>query len=244
MKSTRFAVNVLPTPLAHDVRRFRWRISNPAEFAQLQRYRLEKGAAGLGSFDQHGTIFVHIPKCAGTSISSTLFGTSVGAHHSISYYQIIYPWLTFRRYFKFSFVRNPYDRLVSAFLYMQKGGGNASDAEWSRIHADDLVDFKTFVARALVRPKVFGAMHFQPQINYLQDFRSSFPIEFVGRYERLEEDFERVAKKLNVNRKLQWINRTDTRKIVPYQEFYDDQTRGIVANLYSEDLRLLGYDFE
>jgi hypothetical protein len=67
---------------------------------------------------------VHVPKTAGVAISLALFGNLAGEHASIRDYQTIYPKSVFERYVRFTFVRNPWDRLLSAFSFLKSGGMN------------------------------------------------------------------------------------------------------------------------
>src|SRR5258706_16293188 len=107
-----------PNVLWHRFRRWNFRTFRPAKFAGLQKKR--------GPFDEHRCIFVHIPKCAGNSVTKSLsqFGGFDCGHTNLKRFQIMFGPEEFNRYFKFAFVRNPYDRLFSAFLFMKKGGTN------------------------------------------------------------------------------------------------------------------------
>ena len=68
--------------------------------------------------DEHQVIFIHIPKAAGTSVARALFGAA-SRHVPYGEYERATP-DKFRRYFKFSFVRNPWDRKVSLYHYVRK----------------------------------------------------------------------------------------------------------------------------
>ena len=81
-------------------------------------------------FDQCGCIFIHIPKCAGVSVSKALFGNLAGGHSRVVDYQLVFNSNEYSNYFKFTFVRNPWDRLVSAFFFLKKGGFNDADKKW------------------------------------------------------------------------------------------------------------------
>ncbi len=80
-----------------------------------------------------GCIFIHIPKCAGVSVCQSLFGNLGPGHLTLRQHQEVLDSRTFDSMFKFSFVRNPWDRLVSAFYFLKQGGYNEADANWRDI---------------------------------------------------------------------------------------------------------------
>lgn len=236
-------LKALPSPIAHELRRARFRLTSPASYQELQRYRSATDNSGLRPFDELATIFVQIPKCAGTSVSTSLFGRSVGGHHSISYFQLVFPWVTFQKHFKFTIVRNPYDRLVSGFLYLQKGGGNSDDAAWLESNASYFSSFRHFVLNGLKTPEIIRSMHFRPQIEFLRDFRGRIPLDYIGRYEQLDLASAEIFSRLGVDAKLERLNYTRKRQREPFQSYYDDEMRTVVAHVYAEDLRQFGYQF-
>ncbi|HSH75802.1 MAG TPA: sulfotransferase family 2 domain-containing protein, partial [Longimicrobiales bacterium] len=112
-----------------DVRRLTFRLLRRRSYRSLQRLRSEVTEDGytLRSFDDRRCIFVHIPKCAGFSVARSLFGNLAGGHLTVRKYQMIYRRREFSEYFKFTFVRNPWDRVVSAFFFLKEGGVNEVD---------------------------------------------------------------------------------------------------------------------
>jgi chondroitin 4-sulfotransferase 11 len=82
------------------------------------------------SFHSKKCIFVHIPKTAGTSVTDALFGTPRPRHRPLQWYEGMEPEL-YKEYFKFAFVRNPWDRLVSGYHYVvNKKPKKQSEIEW------------------------------------------------------------------------------------------------------------------
>lgn len=133
-------------------------------------------------------------------------------------------------YFKFSFVRNPFDRFASVYAWY----GRNSD-----------LSFEDFVFKFLVyEPEADGhAIRFIPQVYWmrLEPF-GELCFDFLGRFEKLQEDFNLLAEKLGMPlRDLPVISRLkgDT----DYRSFYNSDTRRVVENYYQEDLESFGYDF-
>jgi hypothetical protein len=125
-------------------------------------------------------------------------------------------------YFKFSFSRNPWDRLVSAWKYSFVSG---------RIKRYGKVDFNEFVKSRL-------DAWLCVDMNTV-DFCEG--CDFIGRFENLQQDFDIVCDKIGIARKqLPHINKT---KHKHYTEYYDDETREIVAQKYAKDIEYFGYKF-
>jgi hypothetical protein len=239
----------MPHPVAHGLVRG----LAPGNYRRLQARRAQL----LPDFDRYRCIFVHLPKCAGLSISSSLFGNRGVGHMPMAYYWFLFPPRDFRAYFKFTFVRNPWDRLVSAFHFLRDGGLGKEDRQWfsrwgteftddeawAREHLSAYRDFEDFVLRGLGRPEVARGMHFAPQRSFLSlPWRSGLPIDFVGRFEELERDFTVVAKRLQVSPDLAFINKGRNRSR-DYRAYYSNETRRIVERFYVQDIRAFGYEF-
>jgi len=195
----------------------------------------------LRSYDEHRCIFVHIPKTAGLSIAKALFGNAGGSHVPLSTYERVFDKAEFDSYFKFAFVRNPWDRVVSAYAYLIDGGGqNEYDEKWGRtLAAYD--GFEAFVTGWLTPGNVREQIHFLPQHEFVCTEGSALGVDFVGRFERIEQDFESVRKKLGIGGALQHLNASKRQR---YASYYNPKTIGIVADVYQKDIELFGYDFE
>ena len=215
-----------------------------AHAPQYQRRHLErilKGRAQYQScFDQHQALFIHVPKSAGRSVVRGLFDVKSVEHAPAEWYQQLDP-DKFERYFKFSFVRNPWDRAVSAYTYLGRGGSAASeeDAQWSSF-VKRFESFDDFVCRWMSADNIMRNALFTPQAVFLKDMFGQVAMDFVGRFEHLEQDFRRVAQRLQVDGELPHLNQSRSQ---PYQAFYTERSRDIVARLYAEDIAAFDYRF-
>lgn len=191
-------------------------------------------------FDKHQALFIHVPKSAGRSIVRGLFDVKSVEHAPAQWYQRL-DREKFDRYFKFTFVRNPWDRAVSAYTYLEKGGSAASeeDRHWSRFVAS-FDSFDDFVCRWMTADNIMRNALFTPQTLFLQDEYGQVAMDFVGRFESLTGDFNSVAKRLGVESTLPHINQSRER---PYQDFYSDRSKEIITRLYADDITNFHYSF-
>ena len=97
--------------------------TEPGRISELQKLRSQEmkvhvwgrnEVLSLRSYDEYKCIFVHVPRTGGVAIAKSLFGNLGGSHISISLYRKVFSDV-FDGYYKFTFVRNPWDRLVSAY---------------------------------------------------------------------------------------------------------------------------------
>jgi len=233
--------------LPYDVRRATFHLIFPKLYNQWQSLRrngdVREDEVSLAPFDKFKCIFIHIPKCAGTSLAIALFGNKGGGHKPILQYQLIYSQVEFNKYFKFAFVRNPWDRVVSAYSFLKSGGATEKDRLWAETHLKSYPDFRSFVRDWLKPGNVYSYHHFIPQYRYLSGVeKTSMDIDFIGRYETLHQDFERICEKLNIATSLDQHNKTEGRQI-GYKDYYDSHTKKIVADVYKDDIELFDYSF-
>lgn len=237
-------VRILPPRLHHGVYRVYFQRKYPERHRAFQAARKETGENGecFRPFDEKKCIFVHVPKCAGISVARSLFGCDGGLHATVRQYQVIFPYREFQEYFKFTFVRNPWDRVVSAYFFLKQGGMTELDRRFAERHLSPYSDFDSFVREGLGSGPVRGFFHFRSQLEYLKDRRGGIPIDFIGYFENIQEDFAGIAHRLGVEAELKKENVTHKRK--PYTEYYTPETIEIVGNLYREDIEALGYTFD
>ncbi|HEY2082219.1 MAG TPA: sulfotransferase family 2 domain-containing protein [Verrucomicrobiae bacterium] len=229
----------------HYLRRWRVQVFRRERFRGLQEQRTRENAAGFcfRGFDDLKCIFVHIPKCAGVAVCKSLFGNLGGGHKPLKQYQIVYTPAEFISYFKFTFVRNPWDRLVSAFWFLKKGGMNEDNRRWAAENLSPYEDFDSFVRRGLKRSEILSYLHFRPQCHFVCLKGNQPALDFVGRYEKLESDFAFICRRLNIESKLVEANRNASRER-DYREYYTEDTRRIVGEIYADDAQAFAYSFD
>lgn len=161
----------------------------------------------------------------------------------------------YREYFKFAFVRNPWDRLVSC--YSDKildvhdiELGEPPFRERDRGKGNKLVKgmpFAEFVETVCEIPDEEANMHYRSQHEAVCGSGKDKPIlaDFVGRFENLAADFAVVAERLGRAQGIRLPHRfrSVSRASRPYTEFYDSRLRDLVHERYREDIDIFNYTF-
>lgn len=145
--------------------------------------------------------------------------------------------------FAFAFARNPYDRLVSAFHYLSKGGMNEDDQsdsdEYVRAYEGN---FRRFVLHALAGPeppRIFQQIHLRPQLDWLCDEAGRIVIDYLGRFESMESAYGELERRLAIA--LPAPSHENKSQHPHYENYYDESLRALVARAYRADFERLGY---
>jgi len=189
----------------------------------------------------HSFVFVHIPKNAGTSIRAALAAFADGqsaasretTHETLPALIARHPDL--RTHFKFAFVRNPWERLVSFFFY--------SKQKLSRTFPQfQAVESVEAMLRLLDRNVSWICdMHaVRPQCEYVCGEDGQRLADFVGRYEHLAADFALACERAGVETVLP---QTNASRHGPYTDYYNSWCRDFVAIRYGRDVSEFGYTF-
>jgi hypothetical protein len=228
----------LPRPAAWALLR-----TLPKEYARVRamRHGVDGQPAQLEGFDRLRCIFVHIPKCAGTAVTARLFGRDTG-HWKLADFRLLYTPREFRDYYKFAFVRNPWDRLVSSFHFLRDGGLNEADQVWGRANLARFADFDDFVLNGLPDWRIRRYMHFIPQSRFVTlPGRRGPQVDFVGKMENLAHDFKVVADRLGCDPVLEVRNKGN--RNADYHPYYSLRTKAVVERYYREDIKMFGYEY-
>jgi hypothetical protein len=197
----------------------------------------------LKPFIRTKSLFVHVPKTGGVSISSALYGCLGMGHLPIREYRKLLRPRAFARMFKFTFVRNPFDRIHSAYRFLRTGGMGELDAEFNQRILDQFRNFEHFVIEGLECEEVVRFWHFVPQIHFLGgDAAAVADLDFIGRYEMLKEDFNSVRRRVNPSAILSHYNPTRPRE--DYRLAYTAEMIDCVARHYALDLAVFKYQFD
>ena len=242
-----FSLSQLLHRLPPEIARLVYAFLRPVAYRDLMARKHATGTYTYQPFYDNQCIFVHIPKAAGVSVCKTFFGNLAGGHTDIGSYWLAFSRRDFKRYFKFTIVRNPWDRLFSAYCFLRAGGFAELDKEWAQKNISQYRDFNDFVIRWVsCKENIFSYYHFQPQYHFIcHPVSHKIAVDFVGFYENLEADCAYIQRKIfgNADRTLLRTNTTKG-KSKDYKEVYTDTTKEIVAHVYAKDIELLGYNFD
>lgn len=181
-------------------------------------------------------VFIHINKTAGTSIGRAiglpvkdhLMATEVIARIGIDEWQ---------RAYKFTVVRNPWDKVVSHYEYRRrkdKTGIAANDIPFS--------DWVSMTYGPDKNPLYYNnPRSFQPQVEWLKDLDGRITMDHIIRFESINEGFAHVREAVGLDAELPHLNAS---RRAGYHAYYDDDTRAIVAHWFREDIEAFGYQFD
>ncbi len=211
---------------------------------------------------KYNFLFVHIAKTGGTSVRAALaplrwrdpmyipqfiasrlshatghrIASKLPRHARIIAAKEMLPQELFDKLFKFAFVRNPWDLQVSSWHHLKR----------ERPHlVQNIPDFPSFIRWKLdpERPYQYHIdTSIEHQTDYLKDLDGTMLVDFIGKYENLQEDYEEACQRIGIKppplpHKRQAKDRED------YQGYYDKETAELIAEYFREDIEIFGYSF-
>ncbi len=204
-------------------------------------------------------IFIHVPKTAGKSITDcleTLRGNRKSwinpdspLHETIAELETnidsrfspidkIFRDTDISSYYTFGFVRNPWDRMSSLYRFLKEKRYPPTDMDG----IDSLKELLVEIEEGNVGwiQKLYSL---RQQSDFFRCTDGSIKIDFLGHFEYLNEDMENISRNLGIPFQLKHIN-SSSNTGVDYRKFYDDEMIELVANRYSDDIEIFGYNFD
>ena len=200
-------------------------------------------------------IFVHVYKVAGISISRSLernpFPKLINNNEYLYYHykkrfknkNIVYEneYISkhskaieyknyfkddYKQYFKFAFVRNPYDWQVSLYSYMQQHENHPQHQIVKNM------DFNNYLIWRCSEDKNY-------QYEYLVDEKNNFIVDFIGKFENLDRDIKVLEEKLEFKFNLPFTNKSIRKN---YKDYYDEKNKELIFKNFKKDFEILNYD--
>jgi hypothetical protein len=190
--------------------------------------------------NEYKFVFIHIPKCAGISIESRLPKGLYQNHHLGLNEYINLSGSHLMDYFKFCFVRNPWDRLVSLYFFWKNQTPSSEFYQWDHAQCDFInnnrLSFSDFLHEVSSGSQVFCSReHLRPYKYYINQ------LDFIGKFEKIQTDFDKVCDLIGIEKQILPHKNKSNHK--HYSEYYNNKTINLVANMYKEDIDRLNYDF-
>jgi len=188
-------------------------------------------------------IFIHIPKTGGTTILKTLNNGRNAIRYHTPYMDFLkYNPVLFNEFYKFSFVRNPFDKIYSAYSYLCGGGDQDTDLPLSD-EINRYKDFDDFVVNGLAEGLYRSHNLFRAQSYFVTAHDEKVMVDFVGKLEQFSQDWKIVADKLKLPQNPGFTNKSN--RLNDYRKAYKKtKTIEIIDLLYKQDLKRWGYTFE
>ena len=190
-------------------------------------------------------IFIHIPKCAGNAVQKSLFGEIVFGHQTIRQYQLALPGSVYRKVWKFTVTRDPWERLASAWQFLKSGGLHAHDAKYFTENISQYSTFDHFVNDWLVYQdlKNCGCVHFKPQVHFIQDLSGVLALDQMIKLSNLGRDYSSLKERF-MGRGLVVENKAKESSKSYSEMLASAETRLNIAKVYAEDITALNYKEE
>lgn len=204
--------------------------------------------------DSHEFIFLRMRKAASTSMKAVLQPLCIPrpegrlahfksrarlewdyrnyvcrAHDGILAAQRRMPAEKFKRYFKFAFVRNPWERLVSEYEYLLEKPAHGRHARVKK-----LAGFKPFIHMQVARKDAY-------QTSMLCNRQGKLLMDFVGKLENLQTDWQTVCERIGIPcQALPYRNVTQRKH---FQEYYDTESENLVTQHWAKEIEMFDYSF-
>ncbi len=188
----------------------------------------------MSSINSHfNFVFVHVPKTAGTSMEKIFPG---GGHSTLHDYS---SQCDLEKYFKWTFIRNPYDRVASFFFNIRTWVG--TEGLIKEKYKEDLESFILELDQWVV---------IDPKYNTKYDYHKYpihlFPIDyfiltdnhkmdFIGYFEKLEKDWVFIKNKFNIDKPLNHDNKS--KGLSSYQDLYTADMKKVIQRIYQSDFK-------
>ena len=198
-------------------------------------------------------IFICVAKVASSSINKILnhylHPEPIFHHMSIQELENYYLDLDINSFYKFAFVRNPWERFISLYNDMTfQRNGQKKLMNYSLLEKKKnsifykTKNFKEF-AKSFESSNWINEAHFKPQFDFLSK-NGELVMDFIGRFENLNSDWEKIKNDIGLNY-LGEIGhqRKSNKNLCNYKEFYDNETIDIVSRIYKKDIQIFNYDF-
>ena len=193
--------------------------------------------------EEKEVVYLNNPKVACSSIKRSMVGEQPDIHRlpDNSTEELS---SEMKQYYKFTFVRNPYKRLVSCFE--DKCIQHPDDPCWNYYFLKRLFrvcDFSRFVRRVCLLPDCMAEPHFSGQYRLVYDKENRCLVNFVGKVENIKDEYEPIRERFDFL-PLAHTNRAASLTGKNWMDYYTPFTAWLVYRKYKKDFTTFGYEDE
>ncbi|MEM6262743.1 MAG: sulfotransferase family 2 domain-containing protein [Bacteroidota bacterium] len=157
-----------------------------------------------------------------------VYGREFEGHSTAREVKASLPPEVYDTYFKFAFVRNPWDWQVSLYHYMLK-----KKTHFQHEFISQMRDFDEYLDWRLTH-------EVKLQRDVIYDETGNLLVDFVGKQDQMEEDFVEICRRLNIKETLPHVNRSNRGD---YRKYYTKRSASLVAEAFQADIETFGFEF-
>lgn len=198
-------------------------------------------------FDSSKSIFIHIPKCGGTSLVTSfspeikqliarpnkfslkyMYGRNL-QHATASKVRLLAP-VRYARYYKFSLVRNPWDRMISEYNWRKQWDTNLANTNFINMLEN------------IPKYRDKREPHFYQASDFIMDKNDNLLIDYLGYFENIDHEFEHICKQLNLDLTLARKNVSSNQSAEQLNKgFYGKVASELIKQHFPRDIANFGY---
>jgi len=186
-------------------------------------------------------VFIHIPKCAGTSINKALdLKVHDGSGHAYAWEHAAY---INQGYYSFTVIRNPWERIVSLYTYFKQMTPRHRWYIQNKVIADHTknIDFETFCKEIPdMKRNACSGVHFVRLVDIL-NLPQDCKLNRIARFENLQNDFNSICTDIKIPQMI--LPELNASSHDHYHNVYNNRSRSYIEELYHEDIDEYGYKF-
>lgn len=189
-------------------------------------------------------VYLNNPKVACSSIKKSILGKHPDIHAYANRYTVNELSGEMKQYYKFTFVRNPYKRLVSCFE--DKCLQHPDDICWNYYFLSRFLrtrNFDNFIRKVSLIPDSMAEPHFSGQYRLVYDKKGVCLVDFVGRIENINKEYEPIRERFDLS-PLETTNRAASLTGKNWMDYYTPFTAWLVYRKYKKDFGFFGYEEE
>lgn len=184
-------------------------------------------------FDKTKSIFVHIPKCAGTSLGKAIYNDAKIGHATTDDYNYTNN-SKFIQYYKFTIIRDPIERCYSAYNFIKSDKCTKAGKLFFNQHVAKFKNFDEFVKKGLRKIHVQNFVLFKPQVDFFSH-KGVIKVNQIFDLNNLQQDYLFLKRKFKIKSKLKVLNHTNNIK----KKRIQTSNKNLIYKIYKDDYLML-----